>query len=195
MWRSRVVATHHGASMSNDASQRPPSQYADPDVDGMPDVLTLQRWDYGAGEGPGSEGYGFTHPNGKPWPARRCNSRTYKHLGVLVVPVVGLPYQQDGARRIDFDPGREVRLVPEPENEHDPNAIAVRSLDLAHRAGYVKASSTKRVRATLRNDPLHVMVLSSHRNGNERTSLKLVLWQDGRLIGAEHIGTHPPVET
>ena len=36
-----------------------------------------------------------------------------------------------------FDPGRSLALVPEPENEHDPNAVAVWNEQRTVQLGYV----------------------------------------------------------
>ena len=36
-----------------------------------------------------------------------------------------------------FDPGRRLELVPEPENEHDPNAVAIWNRERTLQAGYV----------------------------------------------------------
>jgi hypothetical protein len=36
-----------------------------------------------------------------------------------------------------FDPGRRLALVHEPENEHDPNAVAIWNEDRTLQAGYV----------------------------------------------------------
>ena len=36
-----------------------------------------------------------------------------------------------------FDPGRRLALVREPENEHDPNAVAVWNEERTLQAGYV----------------------------------------------------------
>jgi hypothetical protein len=36
-----------------------------------------------------------------------------------------------------FDPGRRLALVPEPENEHDPNAVAIWNEARTMQAGYV----------------------------------------------------------
>jgi hypothetical protein len=180
---------------SSPPPQRPPSQYADAATDGIPNALRLRPWNYGAGaHDDDTEGYGFEHPNGKPWPAGGCNARTYPELGVLVLPVFGVGHRPQEASRADFDPGRPVLLVPEPDNPHDPKAISVRSADGRHLAGYIKATTTARVRRILKADDLRVMTLSGRREGPNRTALKLVFWRDGRLEGAPPgIPVHPPL--
>ena len=48
-----------------------------------------------------------------------------------------------GSRRSkipSFDPGRRLALVPEPENEHDPNAVGIWNEERALQLGYVPAA-------------------------------------------------------
>jgi hypothetical protein len=56
---------------------------------------------------------------------------------VLVVPVAGVSFRPDAVKDSSFDPGRRLALVPEPENEHDPGAVAVWNEDRTLQAGYV----------------------------------------------------------
>ena len=56
-----------------------------------------------------------------------------------VVPVAGVSYRADALPDEAFDPGRRLSLVPEPENEHDPNAVAIWDAERTLQAGYVPA--------------------------------------------------------
>jgi HIRAN domain len=56
---------------------------------------------------------------------------------VLVVAVAGISYRAEEAADASFDPGRRLALVPEPTNEHDPNAVAIRNEERTLQAGYV----------------------------------------------------------
>ena len=56
---------------------------------------------------------------------------------VLVVPVAGISYRAGEAADPSFDPGRRLALVPEPGNEHDPNAVAIWNEERTLQAGYV----------------------------------------------------------
>jgi hypothetical protein len=58
---------------------------------------------------------------------------------ILVVPVAGASYRLEELADPAFDPGRPLALVPEPENEHDPNAIAIWDAERRLQAGYVPA--------------------------------------------------------
>ena len=56
---------------------------------------------------------------------------------VRVVPVAGVSYRPEALGDPSFDPGRPVALVPEPENEHDSNAVGIWNEERTLQAGYV----------------------------------------------------------
>ena len=56
---------------------------------------------------------------------------------IRVVPVAGVSFRADDVRDASFDPGERLALVPEPANEHDPNAVAVWNEARTLQAGYV----------------------------------------------------------
>jgi hypothetical protein len=56
---------------------------------------------------------------------------------ILVVPVAGVSYRLEALPDESFDPGRRLALVPEPQNEHDPNAVAIWNEERTLQAGYV----------------------------------------------------------
>jgi hypothetical protein len=59
---------------------------------------------------------------------------------IRVVHVAGLSYRVDAAADASFDPGRRLALLPEPENEHDPNAVGIWNQERTLQAGYVPAA-------------------------------------------------------
>ncbi|MGH3072544.1 MAG: HIRAN domain-containing protein [Gaiellaceae bacterium] len=59
---------------------------------------------------------------------------------VRVVPVAGVSYRLDVLPDPSFDPGRRLALVPEPDNEHDPNAVAIWNEERTLQLGYVPAA-------------------------------------------------------
>jgi len=67
---------------------------------------------------------------------------------VLVVPVAGVSFRPEAVEDASFAPGRRLALVPEPENEHDPNAVGIWNEERSLQAGYVPRAST----AALRGD-------------------------------------------
>jgi hypothetical protein len=67
---------------------------------------------------------------------------------ILVVAVAGISYRAKAAADTSFDPGRRLALVPEPTNEHDPNAVAIWNEERTLQGGYVPRD----VAPTLRGD-------------------------------------------
>ena len=56
---------------------------------------------------------------------------------VLVIPVAGVSFRPESLGDDSFEPGRRLALVPEPDNEHDPNAVAVWNEERTLQSGYV----------------------------------------------------------
>jgi hypothetical protein len=54
-----------------------------------------------------------------------------------VVAVAGVTFRPGAVDDPSFDPGRRLALVPEPDNEHDPNAVAIWNEERTIQAGYV----------------------------------------------------------
>ncbi len=65
-----------------------------------------------------------------------------------VVAVAGVSFRPGNVDDPSFDPGRPVALVREPDNEHDPNAVAIWNEERTLQAGYVP----REVAAELRGD-------------------------------------------
>jgi hypothetical protein len=58
---------------------------------------------------------------------------------IRVVPVAGVSYRLEALDDPSFDPGRRLALVAEPDNPHDPNAVAIYNEDRSLQLGYVPA--------------------------------------------------------
>ena len=56
---------------------------------------------------------------------------------ILVVPVAGVSFRIEALEHPSFDPGRPLALVPEPENQHDPNAVGIWNEERTLQLGYV----------------------------------------------------------
>jgi hypothetical protein len=54
-----------------------------------------------------------------------------------VIPVAGVSFRPEAVADASFDPGARLALVPEPENEHDPNAVGIWNAEQTLQAGYV----------------------------------------------------------
>jgi len=59
---------------------------------------------------------------------------------VRVVAAAGVTYRPESLPDPSFDPGRRLALVPEPDNEHDPNAVAIWNEERTVQLGYVPAA-------------------------------------------------------
>jgi HIRAN domain len=57
-----------------------------------------------------------------------------------VIAAAGVTFRPESLEDPSFDPGRRLELVPEPTNEHDPNAIGIWNEDRTLQVGYVPAS-------------------------------------------------------
>jgi HIRAN domain len=54
-----------------------------------------------------------------------------------VVAVAGVTFRPGNVEDASFDPGRRLALVAEPDNENDPNAVAIWNEERTLQAGYV----------------------------------------------------------
>ena len=62
---------------------------------------------------------------------------------IHVIKVAGVSYRIDSLQEEAFAPGRPLALVPEPDNEHDPNAVGVWDEARTVQAGYVPAETAR----------------------------------------------------
>lgn len=89
-------------------------------------------------------------------------------LGIYCFGLRGSSYQGTAVERGDYRPGETLRLVREPNNEHDPNAIAVHATGAAKRGGYVNKMNAKRIASRLdRGEELSAISLRGDRPGKE----------------------------
>jgi HIRAN domain len=90
---------------------------------------------------------------------------------VRVVKLAGASYRADALQDDAFSPGRRLSLVPEPENEHDPNAVAVFDAERGLQAGYVPAD----VAPDLRGDEQAVSLWEFRGEDGRRIGLRILL--------------------
>ena len=64
---------------------------------------------------------------------------------IRVISVAGVTFRPGNVDDPSFDPGRRLTLVPEPDNEHDPHAVAIWNADRTLQAGYVPAVTAQEV--------------------------------------------------
>jgi hypothetical protein len=65
---------------------------------------------------------------------------------IRVVPAAGVSFRLEALDDPSFEPGRRLALVPEPENEHDPNAVAIWNAQRTLQVGYVPAAVAPELR-------------------------------------------------
>ena len=56
---------------------------------------------------------------------------------IRVIAVAGVSFRPEAVADSSFDPGQRLALVPEPDNEHDPNAVGIWNEERTLQAGYV----------------------------------------------------------
>jgi hypothetical protein len=89
---------------------------------------------------------------------------------VRVVKLAGVSYRADALQDDAFAPGKRLTLVREPENEHDPNAVAVYDASRTLQGGYVPAE----IAPSLRGDE-QAVALWEFREGERRIGLRVLL--------------------
>jgi HIRAN domain len=90
---------------------------------------------------------------------------------VRVVKLAGASFRAEALQDDAFAPGRRLSLVREPENEHDPNAIAVWDAGRLVQAGYVPAE----VAPELRGDEQAVSLWEFRDEDAQRIGLRVLL--------------------
>ncbi len=98
---------------------------------------------------------------------------------IHVVPVAGVSYRLDDVQAEGFAPGSRLALVPEPDNEHDPNAIAIWDEDRRVQAGYVPADVARALRA----DEWQAVSLREFAEEGRRGGLRVLLAPRDAWIG------------
>ena len=71
------------------------------------------------------------------------------HPGLYAFDVAGENHYRNEIQRRDFAPGARVRLVPEPDNPYDADAVAVRSGNGRLKCGYVPREEAAKVKEML----------------------------------------------
>jgi hypothetical protein len=56
---------------------------------------------------------------------------------IRVIAVAGVSFRPEAVADASFDPGARLVLVPEPGNEHDPDAVGIWNAERTLQAGYV----------------------------------------------------------
>jgi hypothetical protein len=98
--------------------------------------------------------------------------------GGRVLPVAGASYRLEALQDPAFAPGSRLALVPEPENEHDPHAVAIWDADRRVQAGYVPADAARELEL-----PLQAISLWEWREEGRRVGLRVLVAPPDAWIG------------
>ena len=88
-----------------------------------------------------------------------------------MIAVAGVSFRPEAVADASFDPGERLALVPEPENEHDPNAIGIWNEGRTLQAGYVP----REVAPELRGDEQAVSLWEFRGEDGQRIGLRVLL--------------------
>jgi hypothetical protein len=97
---------------------------------------------------------------------------------VRVVKLAGASYRLEALQDDGFAPGRRLALVPEPDNEHDPNAVGVWDAERCVQGGYVPAE----VAPELRGDEQAVSLWEFRDDEGRRIGLRVLLVPAGAWV-------------
>jgi HIRAN domain len=99
---------------------------------------------------------------------------------IRVIKLAGVSYRLDAVQDDAFAPGQRLALVPEPENEHDPNAIGIWDAARRLQAGYVPAETA----AGLDAEAWQAVSLLEFFEDGRRVGLRVLLAPKDAWIGA-----------
>ena len=91
-----------------------------------------------------------------------------------MIAVAGVSFRPEAVTDSSFDPGARLALLPEPENEHDPNAIGIWNEQRTLQVGYVPRETAPE----LRGDELAVSLWRAGAEG-----LRVLLVPAGSWVG------------
>ena len=98
---------------------------------------------------------------------------------IRVIKLAGVSYRLDALQDEAFAPGKRLTLVPEPDNEHDPNAIGVWDADRRLHGGYVPAE----IAAGLDAEAWQAVSLLEFFDTGRRVGLRVLLAPKDAWIG------------
>jgi hypothetical protein len=98
---------------------------------------------------------------------------------IHVIKVAGVSYRLEAVQDDAFAPGKRLALVPEPDNEHDPNAIGVWDAERRLQAGYVPAE----IAAELDAEAWQAVSLLEFFDEGKRAGLRVLLAPKSAWVG------------
>lgn len=139
----------------------------------MPSGLTIRLEPF---EGDSGSGYAIVRNSDD----QRLQWQTLKTgEGLKSFYVKGAKRRMDALQSSAFRPGKEVLLVPEPDNPHDEDAVAVYDAEGETKLGYVPADDTRIVHMFLDEDSeARCLVVWQVVEGGERKAIRVLLLAD-----------------
>lgn len=96
--------------------------------------------------------------------------------GAVVFNVAGTSHRQDALQGPAFAPGEPVKLIPEPKNPYDPNAVAVWDTNRRAHIGYVPADLAPTIGRIFRGrEPFGATVFFEFLQGKRRMALSVLV--------------------
>lgn len=128
-----------------------------------------------------------------PW--RAAGFTQWPDRGIYTLKVVGESYRATDVERGSFAAGSPLRLIPEPDNEHDPNAIGIWDQQGRHQCGYVPSRATRSVRQVIGDGNVHIFVTSEWLKASRRVSVKAAIVRPGAIVAGlpEGLPLHGPL--
>lgn len=109
-------------------------------------------------------------------------SPTLCRFGITVFKLRGASHYEAAVKAGDFSPGTPVRLVREPDNEHDPNAIAVYAIDGKGPAGYVNKQNAARLAKMIDSgEPLEAIAIRGAKPGEDGVPVMVLVADPGTM--------------
>jgi hypothetical protein len=177
--------------------QEPPATFYDPRHDDGP-VPALhaeanqRRYERHSGGSGAVTGFTWKTADGHIMKDWCCGATQWDRLGIYQVDVVGESFRT--ATELEaVVPGEPALLVPEPDNPHDANAIAVRTTTGEH-VGYAKGSTTKTVRRLAGKGPFHAMFWALHRDETGKPcAVEVMMFRPGAAKVPADLPVHEPL--
>ena len=103
--------------------------------------------------------------------------------GLISLEVAGTSFREDALQDPSFKPGKKVLLVPEPNNEYDPNAIGIWNSEMTRQVGYIPRNHSKRIAKKLnKGERWHALSMWQTVKKGKRVGLRILMYREGTRI-------------
>jgi hypothetical protein len=106
-----------------------------------------------------------------------------KEDGIQCLEVVGESYHREDLQQPGFAAGFPIKLVPEPGNQADPDAVAVRDASGKYQAGYLSRHNAPKILKRIKKKTgFQALVMWEINIEGKRVSLRILLMDAGTQI-------------